>query len=114
LEHTKNPLKGKMAKLQKEAKDTGERAYKVMKGAKEAGMDKIRRILPKTGRSPNESRRRRPQRRRPTTDMVLTSTRTLQLVSEKREPTVQVVVELNKVYQVIAKDPDNAEQEVMM
>jgi hypothetical protein len=113
LEHTKKPPKGAMAKLQKEAKDTGERAYKVMKEAKEAGMDKIRRILPKTGRSPNESRRR-PQRRRPTTDMLLTSTRTLQLVSEKREPTVQVVVELNKVYQVIAKDPDNSEQEVMM
>lgn len=114
-DHKKKPLKGAMAKLQKEAKDTGERAYKVMKEARDAGMDKIRRILPKTGRFPNESRRRRPQRRRPTTDMLLTSTRALALASEKREPTVQVMVETNKVYQVIARDPQSPdEQEVMM
>eukprot|EP00980_Cylindrotheca_fusiformis_P007053 scaffold1481_cov137-Cylindrotheca_fusiformis.AAC.7 len=113
-DHKKKPLKGAMAKLQKEAKGTGERAYKVMREARDAGMDKIRRILPKAGRFPNEGRRRRPQRRRPTTDMLLTSTRMLQLAAEKREPTVQVMVESNKVYRIITNDPESSEPEVIL
>jgi PH domain len=42
------------------------------------------------------------ERRRPTPDMFLTSTRNLAAKSEKREPTVQAVVEMNNVYRVVS------------
>mmetsp|Transcript_1800 Transcript_1800/g.4063 ORF Transcript_1800/g.4063 Transcript_1800/m.4063 type:complete len:976 (-) Transcript_1800:44-2971(-) len=97
-------LQKEAVKLQKEAKDTGERAYKVMKGARDAGIDKIKKIIPRPRRRPNDRRRRQQPRRRPTADMLRTSVRGLEMPKGKREPTVQVVVELRRVYKVIAKD----------
>jgi hypothetical protein len=107
-------------KLQKEAKDSRERAYRVMKEAKDAGMNSIKKSSDKMKDASEKiarkfQKRHRPARRRPTTDMLLTSTRALQLVSEKREPTVQVVVELNNVIEVMTKSKDNdLNQDVMM
>ncbi|CAJ1969604.1 unnamed protein product [Cylindrotheca closterium] len=107
--------KSRMGKLQKEAKDTGERAYKVMKGARDAGIDKIKKIIPRTRKRPNDRRRRRQPRRRPTVDMLRTSIRSsqVQMPAGKRVPTVQVVVELRRVYNVIAKDPNGEGQKLM-
>jgi hypothetical protein len=85
----------------------GKRAMKAMKGAKDAGMKSIKsargmiargiRGGPKDGLSPDGSRRR------PTTEMLCASTRALASRSknEKREPTVQAVVELNNVFKVM-------------
>ena len=92
----------------KSSTEVGERAYKTMKEVKEdfkAASGKVaRRILPKKGENPGERRgRRRRARRRPTSEMLRSSTRNIQYRSEKIEPTVQVVVEWNSVYQVLPK-----------
>ncbi|KAL3932089.1 MAG: hypothetical protein SGBAC_011013 [Bacillariaceae sp.] len=101
-----------MVKLQKEAKGTGERAYKVMKGARDAGIDKIKKIIPRPSRR-NGRRRRQQPRRRPTADMLRASTRGSHTPSDRRVPSVQVVVELRQVYTVIAKDPNGKGQTLM-
>ncbi|KAG7363977.1 PH domain containing protein [Nitzschia inconspicua] len=53
-------------------------------------------------------------RRRPTSDMFLTSTRNLTAKSGKRDPTVQAVVEIDSVFKVISRAPstdDNQEED---
>ena len=44
--------------------------------------------------------------RRPTNDMLISSTRNLNDLSEKREPTVQAVVEMNSTFKVMSIDPN--------
>ena len=49
-------------------------------------------------------------RRRPSTDMFASSTRNLQSKNGKRDPTVQVAVELNSTYKVAPKETRNEEE----
>ena len=81
---------------------------KVIKGAKDVGIksfkgasDLIARGIGKASKSSGGSDPIDGSRRRPTLDMLMTSTRNLQQVNEKREPTVQVIVELGSVYKVL-------------
>ena len=53
-------------------------------------------------------------RRRPTPDMFLTSTRNLTAKSEKREPTVQAVVEMNSVFTVVSRASDQGQEEDLL
>lgn len=50
-------------------------------------------------------------RRRPTNDMLITSTRGLHDLTEKREPTVQAVVEMNKVFKVMSNHHSSSSDE---
>jgi len=49
--------------------------------------------------------------RRPTNEMLISSTRNLDARSEKREPTVQVVVEMNNTFKVMSKSKNSDEQQ---
>jgi len=50
-------------------------------------------------------------RRRPTNEMLISSTRNLDARSEKREPTVQVVVEMNNTFKVMSKSNNSDERQ---
>ena len=50
-------------------------------------------------------------RRRPTNDMLISSTKKLNTMSEKREPTVQAVVEMNNTFKVMSKSNNSDEQQ---
>lgn len=55
--------------------------------------------------------------RRPTSDMLISSTRNLNALSERREPTVQAVVEMNSTFEVMAKHTNNGndqEEEILL
>jgi hypothetical protein len=93
----------------------GKRAMKAMKGAKDAGMKSIknaRGIIARgiRGGTPNNGEG---SRRRPEPDMLLASTRTIQSKTQKREPTVQVVVELNSICKVMP-NAKSGDQEALL
>jgi hypothetical protein len=102
-------------KLFKGATGGGKIAMKAMLGAKDAGMKSIKsaggilargiRGAPKNGQSSGG------ERRRPTTDMFMTSTMNLQSKSGKREPTVQVLVELNSIFKVVSNESSSEEED---
>jgi hypothetical protein len=55
--------------------------------------------------------------RRPTNDMLISSTRHLNCLSEKRQPTVQAVVEMNSTFKVMSKhtsNGDDKEEEILL
>jgi hypothetical protein len=55
--------------------------------------------------------------RRPTNEMLISSTRHLNYLSEKREPTVQAVVEMNSTFKVMSKhisNGDDQEEEILL
>jgi hypothetical protein len=88
---------------------------RVMKGAKDAGMKSIKNasgIIARGVRGTPKS----PSRRRPKLDMLTTSTRNLlddEPKDKKRDPTVQVVVELVSSYKVTAI-PNDGEEEILV
>ena len=90
---------------------------KVIKGAKAVGIKSFKgasgllaRGIGKGSKSNESDGQVDGSRRRPTLDMLMTSTRNIQQVNEKREPTVQVVVELGSRYKVSPKAADSGDR----
>ena len=92
---------------------------KVIKGAKAVGIKSfkgasglIARGIGKGSKGSDNDGQIDGSRRRPTLDMLMTSTRNIQQINEKREPTVQVVVELGSIYKVLPK-ADGSDDEIL-
>ena len=112
------PLKGvrgarakflKNAALFLSAKNQANKGMQRAKNATEARMKSIRSgagLLIRGVRGNSNSS----ERRRPTNEMLLSSTKNLDSRNEKREPTVQAVVEMNNTFKVWSKLNENAEQ----
>lgn len=102
------------AKLLKGATGGGKIAMKAMKGAKKSiksAGGKIKRGI--RGNPYKNGDSQESGRRRPTTDMFRTSTMNLQEKSDKREPTVQVVVELNSTFKVVSSESSSEEEDLL-
>ncbi|VEU39017.1 unnamed protein product [Pseudo-nitzschia multistriata] len=99
---SRRAVRGASAKILKKA-TLAKNGMKRAKDATEARMKSIRtgagRFFGGRGNSNPEGK----MKRRPTNDMLVSSTRSLYGVTEKREPTVQAVVEMNNVFKVRSK-----------
>jgi hypothetical protein len=85
---------------------------KYFKEAKQAASGLIARgigLTPKDGGHHDEGS----IRRRPKLDMLMTSTRNIQGVNEKREQAVQVVVELTSIYKVLSETSDGPKETIL-
>ena len=104
---------GGMGKAKASANRAAAEGMKRARNAKDAGMKSIRsgagmfirgvRRNPSSDSFPDG-------RRRPTQDMLSSSTRNM-TANEKREPTVQAVVELNSIFKVVTKESSDGEKE---